>query len=68
MYYKDGLLFLERKYRKIKDAFAKDAKLVIARERYKKYKRWGSSVVELSPEERRVAGSIPAPSIHAVMV
>lgn len=62
MYYKDDILFLERKYIKIKKAFKRDQELEFIRQRNKN-KRWGSSVVEHSPEERSVAGSIPAPSI-----
>lgn len=62
MYYKENLLYLNRKYNKIRDAFEKDDILKLIHAKNRKL-RWGSSVVELSPEERRVAGSIPAPSI-----
>ena len=61
MYYKENLLYLDRKYNKIREGFHKDDTLKLIHARNRKL-RWGSSVVELSPEERRVAGSIPAPS------
>jgi hypothetical protein len=62
MYHRADLLYLNRKYNKIRGAFQKDDALKLTHTRNRKL-RWGSSVVELSPEERRVAGSIPAPSI-----
>lgn len=64
MYYRKNLLYLIRKYNKMQDAFQKDDVLKAIHAKKRKL-RWGSSVVELSPEERRVAGSIPAPSIKS---
>ena len=64
MYHHENLLYLTRKYRKIRDAFQKDDALKLTHARNREL-RWGSSVVEHSPEERSVAGPIPAPSIKS---
>lgn len=66
MYYREDLLYLNRKYNKIQEAFQKDDGLKVMHARNRKL-RWGSSVVEHSPEERSVAGSIPAPSTAIIM-
>lgn len=52
MYYKNGLLHLNRKYIKIKTILSKDEEIKQSR------KCRGSSVVELAPEERGVNSSI----------
>ena len=59
MYYKQGLLQLDRKYSKIQTILEQD------KEVKKNRKRRGSSVVEQTPEERRVDSSILSPGTMA---
>ena len=59
MYYHDRLLHLSRKYIKIQTILGKDEEVK------KKRKRRGSSVVEQTPEERRVDSSILSPGTMA---
>ena len=68
MYYREELLFLDRKYNKMKDAFKKDTQLKIVRDKKSMHVSRGSSVVEQMPEEHRVVSSILTRGIACAVI